>query len=129
RAGFRGAGVERDAHAPVVGEVYEPMRGRWLTSERDYFHSTYVDLVVILLAGLIPQEGADLTLHPLVPAGSWERFALVRVPYHGRVLDLAWDQPGGEDAYGDGIDGFAVWVDGRLAGRRDDLGPLDVALG
>jgi hypothetical protein len=128
QAHFFGLGPSRRLDRPVVGEMYNPFNGMWLTNERDYFHSTYVDLVVTAIAGLRPAAGETLEIDPLLPPATWDRFALVRLPYHGHELAVVWDAPGGEDAYGDGEAGLVVWVDGKVAARREDLGPLRVTL-
>jgi hypothetical protein len=61
-------------------------------------------------------------VNPLVPA-AWDYFALENVPYRGRNVTVLWDRDGSR--YGQGA-GLRVYVDGRLAATRPDLGRLSL---
>lgn len=123
---------EGDFSRPHTGEFYRGDDARWLTGERDYLHSTWADLIITGLIGLIPRDDDVLEIHPLLPmpgAGGWTHFCLDDVSYRGRLLTLVWDWPEqGEDAYDDGDKGFTVYVDGRRAHHQNDLTPFTVAL-
>jgi hypothetical protein len=118
---------EGDYARPHTGEFYRGDDARWLTPERDYHHSTWADLIVTGLIGLVPRADDVLEVHPLLGPGEggWAHFCLEDLPYHGRLLTLVWDdpaQPG--DAYDDGDKGFTVYVDGRRFHHQKDLAPF-----
>ena len=39
-----------------------------------------------------------------------------------------WDELGGPDAYGDGHEGFELYIDGKPAAFRLELGPMEARL-
>jgi len=55
RAQFR----NQDIAFPWTGEFYNGETGEWRTDERDYNHSTYLDLIIAELAGLRPRNDED----------------------------------------------------------------------
>jgi len=123
---------EGDFDRPHTGEFYRGDTGAWLTGERDYHHSTWADLVLTALVGLVPRDDDTLEVHPLLPSpddGGWTHFCLDDVPYRGRLLTLVWDDPAQlEDAYHDGDKGFTVYVDGRRFHHQTDLSPFALPL-
>ena len=110
-----------------------------------YNHSTFADLVLVGLVGLVPAALAGaaaaggrsgtvssaqwdrLRVEPLVPPEESARrhYAVDNLQYRGRALAVVWD-PSGE-RYGVGA-GLRVFVDGRLAASSAELGPLDVPI-
>jgi len=90
-----------------------------------YNHSGFADPLITGLLGLRPNSSDTVHIHPLLPRGTWQYFALDGVPYHGHSLTLIYDETG--KRYGRGS-GFSLYVDGRLAAQRKDLGPLSAAL-
>ena len=84
--------------------------------------------MIRFLIGLDPGVAGAVRIDPLIPPGTWNHFLLQNVRYRGHDLTIAWDAPGGEDAYGDGREGLDLWVDGQLAASRTDLGLLEVPL-
>jgi hypothetical protein len=125
KAQYRG----QDPAFPWTGEYYDGEDAVWVTDERDYNHSTYLDVLIPDVVGLVPREDAVLEVDPLVPSGALSRFLLDGQRYHGRWVSVVWDAPGdGDDAYEDTREGLEVHVDGALVHRRDDLGPLRVDL-
>lgn len=118
---------------PWIDEDQNPLTGDWIartcilnwdkndhakwlkkgaTSDRgkDYNHSTFCDLVINGLVGLRPRGDDLVEVHPLVPPDTWAWFCLDRVPYHGRLLTILWDQTG--EKYGRGA-GLRVLADGE----------------
>lgn len=91
-----------DFTKPLVGEVYHSETGAWKTETEDYFHSTYADLLIRHVGGLVPRGDDVLEFHPIVDAWPWFRFR--GVPYHGAVLDILWDAK----------QGFTVKRDGKV---------------
>ncbi len=109
---------------PYIGEYHDEITGDWLITgpkaarSRDYNHSTFCDLVISGLVGLVPRADETVEIHPLVPDDAWDWFCLDGVPYHGRSLTIIWDRTG--EHYGRGP-GLSLWVDGREIARADSL--------
>ncbi|MEZ6102251.1 MAG: hypothetical protein R3E01_25215 [Pirellulaceae bacterium] len=107
-----------------IGEYHDETTGQWLItgpkSERSryYNHSTFCDLVIGGLVGILPRPEATVMVAPLLPDDAWDWFCLDRVPYHGRLLTVVWDRDGRR--YGKG-NGLMLWIDGRLVARSDKL--------
>jgi len=100
---------------PFIDEDLNPLTGEWLARAMKirkktfygrgdhYNHSGFADLVITGLAGLRPRADSTVEVNPLVPAGKWEWFCLDRIPYHGRLLTILWDQTGGKFGKGQGL--------------------------
>jgi len=108
---------------PYIGEYLDEINGKWLKpdSERSryYNHSTFCDLVISGLVGLIPQEYDAVIVDPLIPADTWDWFCIDNVRYHGRSLTILWDRSG--EKYGK-RKGLHVFADGKELARSDELG-------
>ncbi len=107
---------------PYIGEYLDEKTGAWLKG-RDprstyYNHSTYADLVITGVVGLIPRPDNTLVVMPLLPAGLWPWFCLDGVRYHGRNLTIFWDAHG--TRYGRGA-GLRVLVDGQVIAQSQVL--------
>lgn len=107
---------QREGRA-YLGEYHCERTGEWLKGDnprsRFYNHSTFCDLVITGLVGLMPQGDGSIIIDPLMPADRWNYFCLDRVPYHGWLLTIVWDRDG--TRYGRGA-GLSVWSgDARLA--------------
>jgi hypothetical protein len=61
----------------------------------------------------------------LLPKNKWNYFCLDNVSYHGHRLCIVWDRDGSRFHAGKGL---AIYIDGRLAARRPDLGRLTAEL-
>jgi len=125
---------------PWIDENLDPFTGNWLARERKiaegvfygrgdhYNHSAYADLVITDLAGLRPRADSTVEVHPLLPANTWDWFCLDRVPYHGHLLTIVWDETGKKFGRGEGL---SVFADGQLIARSAKLervtGPLPSA--
>jgi len=115
---------------PYLGEYLDESTGAWLKGRdprsRWYNHSTFADLVITGLVGLVPRDDDTLELHPLLPDGTWDSFRLEGVRYRGHDLTIIWDRDGSR--YGRGA-GLTAWVAGRRAVHAPELrrisGPLD----
>ena len=121
---------------PWIDEDLNPDTGDWIARTiligqgrkipergKDYNHSTYCDLVISGLVGLVPQDGDSLVVDPLFPK-EWKYLALENVRYHGHDVSVRWDPEG--TRYG--TKGFSVFVDGRLAANAEVPSRLDVVL-
>ena len=90
-----------------------------------YNHSGFADPLITGLIGLRPQQGDVVKLNPLLPSGAWTYFALDGLPYHGHLLNIVFDPSGTHFKRGHGL---MLFVDGKLAAQRKDLGPLQASL-
>jgi hypothetical protein len=110
---------------PYIGEYLDERTGQWLTvgpkaqRSRHYNHSTFNDLVIRGLVGLVPRADEVVEVDPLVTADAWDWFCLEGVPYHGRSLTIVWDCTGKRYERGAGL---SVWVDGQEVVRSSELG-------
>jgi hypothetical protein len=126
RAQFR----NQDIGQPWTGEFYDGDDARWKTAERDYNHSTWLDILIPELIGVVPRDDDVLEVDPLLPEDALGFFLLDGLRYHGHDVAVAWDAPiaGSPDRYGDGRKGLDVYVDGRLAASAPGLTKLRVDL-
>ncbi len=85
----------------------------------DYFHSTYTDLIIRLVGGLVPRNDDTVELYPVV-AVPWEHFRLDGIPYRGHMLSIVWDNRA-EGRYPDVPKGYSLFVDGKLIGTKPKL--------
>ncbi|MCF7973310.1 MAG: glycoside hydrolase [Phycisphaerae bacterium] len=101
---------------PYIGEYQDEQTGVWLKGDnprsRAYNHSTFCDLIISGLIGLCAQSDDTIIIDPLIPANTWDWFALDRIPYHGQSLTILWDRTGEKYLKGKG---FSVFVNGQLA--------------
>ena len=79
----------------------------------DYFHSTYNDLIITLVGGLVPRNDDVIELFPVVGV-PWNHFRLDKVPYKGHLLSIVWDDRPDGERY-EGIPrGYSLYADGKL---------------
>ena len=86
----------------------------------DYFHSTYNDLIVTLVGGLVPRNDDVIELYPVV-AVPWDHFRLDGIPYRGRTLSIVWDDRSDGKRYSGVPRGFSLYADGKLLCTKPDL--------
>jgi hypothetical protein len=114
---------------PFIGEYLDETNGQWLTGDnprsRYYNHSTYNDLIIGGLVGIVPRVDEKVEISPMLPADAWDWFCVQDVPYHGRRLAVMWDKTGAR--YGAEA-GLAVYADDKLIGRSTQLAPLSTTL-
>jgi hypothetical protein len=114
-----------------IGEYLDETTGEWLiTGEKEkrsrfYNHSTFCDLVISGLVGIVPQDDNTLVVDPLLPNDSWDWFCLDGVPYHGHNVTVIWDRTG--KRYNRGT-GFIVLVDGKEMAHTPGLSRVVVDL-
>jgi hypothetical protein len=110
---------------PYIGEYLDEVTGEWLKGDAErsrwYNHSTYCDLVISGLVGIVPRADTTVEVHPLVPAESLDWFALDYVRYHGYRLTVLWDKDGSR--YRRGV-GLKVYIDGQLIAQSSTLSPV-----
>lgn len=109
---------------PYIGEYFDEQTGDWLITgkkearSRFYNHSTFCDLVIRGIVGIVPREDDVVEIDPLIPPDTWDWFCLDRVPYHDRLLTIVWDRTGKRFNRGAGL---AVWADGNEVARSASL--------
>jgi hypothetical protein len=100
---------------PYIGEYHDEKSGEWLKGDnprsRFYNHSTFADLVINGLVGLMPRDGNMVEVEPLLPPNSWPWFALDGVSYHGHQVSAFWDETGHRYNKGKGL---FIYSDGKL---------------
>ncbi len=110
---------------PYIGEYLDEVDGTWLRPDSDrsryYNHSTFCDLVISGLVGLVPRDDNTVEVHPLIPSEAWDWFCLDGIPYHGRTLTILWDRTGWKYDKGKGLH---VLADGREIAASPELSPV-----
>ena len=74
---------------------------------KDYNHSTFCDLVISGLVGIVPDGTDCLVVDPLFPE-KWNYLVLENLRYRGHEIAVCWQRG----------NGFRVFVDGIEAARR-----------
>jgi hypothetical protein len=117
---------------PWIDENLNPLTGEWLARANKlrkktfygrgdhYNHSGYADLVITGLAGLRPRADNLVEVNPIAPR-NWDWFCLDNVPYHRRILTIAWDRTGAKFGKGRGL---RLLADGREIARATRLARL-----
>jgi len=107
---------------PYIGEYLDEINGQWLKPDSDrsryYNHSTFCDLVISGLVGLIPQEGNEVRIDPLLPLETWDWFCLDHLRYHGCDLTIVWDRDGTKYKKGKG---FRIFADGIEIAHSEEI--------
>ena len=81
---------------PAMRERFKRERGK------DYNHSTFCDLVISGLCGLVPHEDGRIDVRPLAPP-EWDWWRLEDVRYHGKDLTILFDRDGTHYGRGKGL--------------------------
>lgn len=122
----------RSQHAdgkPFIGEYLDEVTGDWINGKggrsRYYNHSTYADLLVTGVVGLVPRPDNILEISPLLPENIWNYFCLDGVQYRDRTLTILWDQDGSRYQRGRGL---ILLVDGKEVARSATLSKLTFKL-
>jgi len=130
----RGRAVGVAAGTPFVGESFHGDDGYWITrallhqrraGDRDrgdhYFHSSYCDLVLAGICGVLVRglaAPATLVINPLVTAAELRWFACTGLLVRGSELAVRFDADG--TYYGEG-GGLMVWLNGSLVAHAHQL--------
>jgi hypothetical protein len=115
-----------DPPQPWTGEFYRGDTGQWKTAERDYFHSTWIDILIGDLIGLRPRADDLLEIHPLLEEETWSFWELRDVAYHGHRVAISWHGPQARGAAGSV--GLTIEIDGEVRHRQPDLSPVTLPL-
>lgn len=107
---------------PYIGEYLDETTGQWFNGKAGrshyYNHSTFADLIIAEVAGLMPRADNTIEVFPLLPDGTWDWFCVDGVNYHGRTLTIVWDKDGTRYRRGAGL---TVLLDGKEIARGDKL--------
>jgi len=110
---------------PYLGEYLDETTGQWIDGKagrsRYYNHSTFANLVITGIVGLVPRADKVVEIFPLLPDGVWNYFCLDGVNYHGHTLTIIWDKDGTK--YNRGV-GLIVLADGKEIARGQKLAKL-----
>lgn len=112
---------DQDVNFPWTGEYYNSNTGEWRTDQRDYNHSTYIDILIADIAGLRPRNDDVIEFHPLIGA-KMPPFVIDGIRYRDHDISILWLPKESNDTQPDGLKGFRVYVDGRLAHHNPDSG-------
>ncbi len=114
---------------PYIGEYLDEVTGEWINGKggrsRYYNHSTFADLLITGVVGLIPRADNVVEISPLLPAEAWNYFCLDGVQYHGHTLTISWDKDGSRYHRGKGL---VVLADGKEIARASQLSKLTAKL-
>ena len=114
---------------PYIGEYLDETSGQWINGansrSRYYNHSTFADLLITGVVGLVPRVDNTVEIRPLLPEGIWHWFCLDGVKYHGHTLTILWDQDGSR--YGRG-QGLVVLAEGKEIAHTEKLTQLKSTL-
>ncbi len=119
---------DQDRTYPWTGEYYNGETAQWKTAERDYNHSTWLDVLIPEIVGLVPRDDDVLEVDPLAPEGALSHFLLDGQHYRGHDVTIVWDAPDGDDHYGDDRQGLDVYLDGQRVASADRLERVTVPL-
>ncbi len=114
-----------DIDLPLIRECYDSHNGAGYGC-LDHFSSTYNDLLIRFVGGVMPSASDSLTLHPLVR--SLDHFRFQGLPYHGRDLEIVWVRPGTTNPYAGRPQGYSIYIDGKPAACSPELKKLSVNL-
>ena len=113
---------------PWIDENQNPYTGDWIARTiilatpsmkshyarergKDYNHSTFCDLVIAGLCGIVPHEDGRIDVRPLAPP-DWDWWCVDGVRYHGHDLTVLFDRDGTRYGKGKGLvalrDGVSV---------------------
>ena len=105
---------------PNIGEWYIPSDGTAFGGQKDYFHSTYPDMIIEDLIGFKASHENEFSVQPLLPEGNREYFYLGNLSYHGRDIDIVWKEDWDPSKEGN-QSMLCIWVDGVLKATSKDL--------
>ena len=121
----------QDLLYPWTGEFYNGDTGEWKTAERDYNHSTWLDILIPDLLGLVPRDDQRDRARPARARRSAELFhpgrAAISGPRRHDRVGFA-PCPALADRFGDGRKGLDLYVDGKLVASSPRIARLEAPL-
>lgn len=106
-----------------IGEWYIPSDGEEFGGVKDYFHSTFPDIIIEDLLGFKSSHEDKFSLQPLLPKDKWDYFYLGKLSYHKHDIDIIWRKDWDPDKQGN-QSALCIWVDGKLVSKSKDLNSL-----
>ncbi|HEX3358871.1 MAG TPA: trehalase family glycosidase [Tepidisphaeraceae bacterium] len=110
---------------PYIGDYLDGATGEWIKGDnprsRFYNHSTFNDLIINGLVGIVPRPDATIEIDSLLPDRAWDWFCLQGVPYHGQQLTIIWDQTGKKFNVEPGLN---IFVEDRKIAHSPNLSRL-----
>ena len=110
---------------PYIGEYLDEVTGEWLKGDnprsRYYNHSTFADLIIAGLVGIVPRADNTIEIDPMLPDKTWDWFALDGVPYHGKEIAVVWDRDGQKFNRGAGL---SIWINNEPIATSPTLSRL-----
>ncbi|NUM55025.1 MAG: hypothetical protein HUU46_15365 [Candidatus Hydrogenedentes bacterium] len=104
---------DKDTNYPWTGEYYNGNTAEWRTDQRDYNHSTYIDILIADIAGLRPRNDDVLEVHPLISA-QMPPFVIDGIRYRDHDISMLWLPNESGETQPDNLKGFRIYVDGKL---------------
>ena len=105
---------------PNIGEWYIPSNGKAFGGVKDYFHSTFPDMLIEDLLGFTPSHDDSFTIQCLLLQEEWDYFYLGNLRYHGHDIDIIWKKDW-DKREGVHAPGLGVWVDGKMVVFTESL--------
>jgi len=113
-----------------IDENLDPYTGEWLSRKglmkwengtwsdskggvergKDYNHSTFCDIIISGLFGVLPQADRSILISPLIPDGRWDWYCLTGLNCAGHNLSIIYDKDGTHYNAGRG---YMIMVDGK----------------
>ncbi len=103
-----------------IGEYYMPSDGEQFGGCKDYFHSTFPDMLIEDLLGFTASHETEFILQPLLPEDKWDYFYLGNIRYHNHDVDIVWKKDWDADEEGNQSQ-LCVWVDDQLVAKQNSL--------
>lgn len=117
--------IDGDISSPNTCEHFHPDTGKHLSGVTDYFHSTYNDILIKRIIGIIPEDSDVLTLNPIDMG--WDYFSLEGLTYRNKKVDVFWKSP----QYikkNEGEQGLVILINGRRAANSKTLQKIQIDL-
>ena len=108
---------------PNISEVVRDPYVRQMCGSEHYNHSTFCDLVITGVAGIVPRPDDILEVSPLFPE-EWDYFCLDGARYRGHLVTIAWDRTGARY----GAKGFHIYIDKQKRHSSDSPSPVNFEL-
>lgn len=116
---------EGDPYRPQSRERYDAESGLG-DGALEVLSYSFSDLLIRLIAGLLPQGDETLLIDPL--AEGWTHFRLDALPYRGHNLTIIWESRPEGERYPDATAGLTVRVDGQLVAQSPTLEKITAEL-